>query len=74
MLNIVGDVGFGGGIIINGEVFSGYNGIAGEIGHMGINPLKGSFVPTSGALHYSGLFENYASPRALQESIRGKLL
>jgi len=70
MLNIVGDVGFGGGIIINGEVFSGYNGIAGEIGHMGINPLKGSFVPTSGALHYSGLFENYASPRALQESIR----
>ncbi len=70
MLNIVGDVGFGGGIIINGEVFSGYNGIAGEVGHMGINPIKGSSIPTNGALRYSGLFENYASPRALQQSVR----
>ncbi len=73
MLNIVGDVGFGGGIIINGEVFSGHNGIAGEIGHMGINPLKGSSVPTNGSLRYSGLFENYASPRALQYSIHENL-
>lgn len=69
MLNIVADVGFGGGIIINGEVFSGYNGIAGEVGHLGINPLQGSFIPNNGKLNYSGLFENFASPLALRNSV-----
>ena len=69
MLNIVADVGFGGGIIINGEVFSGFNGIAGEVGHMGINPASGSFIPRKGILNYGGLFEDHASPLALQHRV-----
>lgn len=69
MLNIVGDVGFGGGIIIGGKVVSGFNGIAGEVGHIGIDPNKGSFVGKNGRLNYDGLFENYASPLALRNRV-----
>jgi predicted NBD/HSP70 family sugar kinase len=69
MLNIIGDVGFGGGIIIGGKVVSGFNGIAGEVGHMGIDPNKGSLVSKNGRLTYDGLFENYASPLALKNRV-----
>ncbi len=69
MLNIVGDIGFGGGIVIEGKVFSGFNGIAGEVGHLGIDPNNGSFFQKNGRIHYSGLFENYASPLALKKRI-----
>ena len=69
MLNIVGDIGLGGGIVINGEVYSGYSGIAGEVGHLGINPLQGGFTSSSGSTHYTGLLENYSSPLAIRQLI-----
>lgn len=67
LLSIVGGVGFGGGIIIRGEVFGGFNGIAGEVGHMGINCLTGRHGNNS---EFAGLWEDYASPAAVREIVR----
>ena len=69
MLNIVADVGFGGGIIINGQIFSGFNGIAGEVGHIGIDPTLRRTNSRNGKLSYGGLFENYASPLSLKKKV-----
>ena len=67
LLSIVGGIGFGGGIIIRGEVFSGFNGIAGEVGHMGINCLTRRHGKNS---DFSGLWEDYASPWSVRDSVR----
>jgi predicted NBD/HSP70 family sugar kinase len=74
VLNIVGGIGYGGGIIINGEVFRGRGGIAGEVGHLGINfnAPRSQLENDKGPLN--GLFEDYASPRALRESVSTRLL
>lgn len=69
MISIVGGIGFGGGIIIKGQVYHGYNGIAGEVGHMGINCTslrKGMNVDSN---YNGGIFEEYASPQALQSIV-----
>jgi Transcriptional regulator/sugar kinase len=52
--------GIGGGIIINGRVYGGFNGASGELGHMVIK--SGGEECTCGR---SGCFERYASATAL---------
>ena len=66
LLSIVGGLGFGGGIIIRGEVYGGYNGIAGEVGHMGINCITGQNGKYG---NFRGTWENYASPFAIRELV-----
>lgn len=73
MLNIIGGIGFGAGIIIDGRLFHGANGIAGEIGHMGINFNSANYSPNSTS-SYRGTFEEYASPRALQSLVQDRLM
>jgi len=72
MLNIVGGIGFGSGIIIKDELYRGFSGGAGEVGHMGINCLlqyKG--MGKSGI--YGGTFESYASPLSIRDYTRDNL-
>ncbi|MDP4108671.1 MAG: ROK family protein [Bacillota bacterium] len=52
--------GLGGGIIIDGRIYSGFNGCAGEVGHMVIN--KGGRECSCGR---KGCFEKYASATGL---------
>lgn len=66
LLSIVGGIGFGGGIVIRGEVFGGSRGIAGEIGHMGINCMTKRSRKNSRA---GGIWEDYASPAAIREAV-----
>lgn len=66
LLSIVGGIGFGGGIIIRGEVFSGSRGIAGEVGHMGINCMTQRSRKNS---RIGGIWEDYASPAAVREAV-----
>lgn len=73
MLSIIGGIGFGGGIIINGELFHGSNGVAGEVGHLGINFNAVHYSSSSNNM-YRGIFEEYASPRALLDAIRDRLM
>jgi predicted NBD/HSP70 family sugar kinase len=73
MLSIIGGIGFGAGIIIDGKLFHGANGIAGEIGHMGINFNSVNYSPNSTS-SFRGTFEEYASPRALQGLIQDRLM
>ncbi len=69
LLNVVGGIGLGGGIVIDGKIVLGHNGIAGEIGHMGMNcfiPYKG----INGDIRFKrGIYEEYASPLAIQRTI-----
>lgn len=74
ILNVVGGIGYGGGIIINGEVFRGQGGIAGEVGHLGINFNAPRSKLDEDNEQLNGLFEDYASPRALRESVSARLL
>ncbi|MGP9604608.1 MULTISPECIES: ROK family protein [unclassified Brachybacterium] len=74
LLNVVGGIGYGGGIVVNGRIFSGAHGIAGEIGHLGINfnaRLHERYVDRPG---FDGLFEDYASPRALRSAVAERLV
>lgn len=73
LLSIIGGIGFGAGIIIDGQLFYGANGIAGEIGHMGINFNSVNYSPNSTS-SYRGTFEEYASPRALQALVQDRLM
>jgi predicted NBD/HSP70 family sugar kinase len=72
MLNIVCGEGFGGGVIINGELFRGAHGIAGEVGHLGIN--FNSKMPSRSSPVYYGMYEDYASPRALLGNVLDHLM
>lgn len=74
VLNMVGGIGIGGGIIINGEVFRGRGGIAGEVGHMGINFNSPRPMRYADGERLNGLFEDYASPRALVETVASRLI
>jgi glucokinase len=57
--------GVGGGIVIDGHVYRGATGAAGEVGHMIIAlPLDGG-VPAAGAFPQAGSLESLASGRAL---------
>jgi len=62
--------GIGGGIVLDGRIWHGANGVAGEVGHMSINPDG----PRCNCGNY-GCFEVYASAtgmvRRMRESIAG---
>lgn len=73
MLSVIGGIGFGGGIIINGELFHGSSGVAGEVGHMGMNFNAVHYSPNSNST-YRGTFEEYASPRALLNLVLDRLM
>ncbi len=57
--------GIGGGIIIDGKIYSGVNGIAGEIGHMSL--FSGGVDCSCGR---KGCWEAYASATALKQQTR----
>lgn len=74
LLNVVAGIGFGGGILIDGKIFRGSRGVAGEIGHLGINFNSALHARDVEATEFRGLFEDYASPRALPEHVATRLL
>lgn len=74
LLNIIGGIGLGGGIIINGEVFRGQVGVAGEVGHLGVNFNSQVKRADADDVRFRGLLEDYASPRALVETVSSRLL
>ncbi len=61
-------IGLGGGILIDGEVFHGSQGFAGEIGHM---QIQRDGIPC--ACGKRGCWEIYVSPRVLIENVRKSL-
>lgn len=65
MLAVTLGTGVGGGIIIDGKIYSGVNGVAGEIGHMVIYP-NGEDCSCGG----KGCWESYASATALKRQTR----
>ena len=60
--------GIGGGIVIDGRIFSGVNGIAGEVGHMVLFP-GGESCPCG----RKGCWEMYASANALKRQTRAAM-
>lgn len=60
--------GIGGGIIIDGNLIRGKNGIAGEIGHMGIN-----FNAKRNEFNKVGILERYAAPINLIRLVEERL-
>jgi len=66
MVYIVIGTGFGSGIIINGEVFSGSYGAAGECGHMIATPEEGLLC----GCENKGCFMSYISGRQLPERVK----
>lgn len=60
--------GIGGGIIIDGNLIRGKNGIAGEIGHMGIN-----FNAKRNEFNKVGIMERYAAPKNLERLVEQRL-
>lgn len=41
LIYLHGDIGLGGGVIVDGKLLRGHNGYGGEVGHMVVNPLGG---------------------------------
>ena len=74
LLNIVGGIGFGGGIVIDGKIYRGSKGVAGEVGHLGINFNSAVYTRNLETAGFNGLFEDYASPRALRQHVTSRLL
>jgi predicted NBD/HSP70 family sugar kinase len=69
MLNLDFGVGIGGGIMIDGKLFRGSNGIAGEVGHMGID----FHANDAGYMNFKGIFESYASPWVIKRDALNRL-
>jgi glucokinase len=61
--------GVGGGIILDGKVWRGANGSAGEIGHMSLDPFAGAPCPCGGR----GCLEVYTSATAIVRMTREEL-
>lgn len=74
LLNIVGGIGLGGGIVIDGKIFRGSSGVAGEVGHLGINFNSAIHTRNSETTEFNGMLEDYASPRALRQHVTSRLL
>lgn len=74
LLNVVGGIGLGGGIVIDGKIFRGARGVAGEVGHLGINFNSAIHTRNSETTEFNGLLEDYASPRALRQHLTSRLL
>lgn len=72
-LSIVGGAGLGGGILIQGKCLQGFHGIAGEIGHLGLNCLATSKGVNSDTVFSRSIFEEYASPASLQRTVQEHL-
>ncbi|NLM50663.1 MAG: ROK family protein [Clostridiaceae bacterium] len=68
MVMVTIGTGIGGGIIHEGKLFLGINGLCGEIGHMGI--VKGGKKCTCGRY---GCFEQYASTSALIRMVKERM-
>ncbi len=69
MVYVATSTGIGGGIIINGEVFRGSYGLAGECGHMIATPGEGEVC----GCRNSGCYMSYASGRYAPKHLRKKL-
>ncbi len=65
LVYVSGGVGLGGGIIIDGRLFGGRNGYAGEIGHMA---LSGDGEPCACGSH--GCWETLVGPKAIVRRVR----
>lgn len=72
-LSIVGGVGLGGGILIQGKCLQGFHGIAGEIGHLGLNCFVSSKGINSDTVYSHSIYEEFASPASLQRLIQEHL-
>lgn len=73
MLSIVGGIGLGGGIIIDGQVYQGFHGSAGEIGHLGINCLFPSKGINADINFNRSIYEEYASPHSIIKAVHENL-
>lgn len=72
-LSIVGGVGLGGGILIQGKCLQGFHGIAGEVGHLGINCFANSKGINSDTIYAHSIYEEFASPASLQRTVQEHL-
>ena len=64
LLNIIGDIGLGGGIVIDGKIMKGYHGVAGEVGHLGIHGAD------LGEDNYrKSILEEYSSPAMIVRTV-----
>ncbi|HZU86395.1 MAG TPA: ROK family protein, partial [Anaerolineaceae bacterium] len=68
-IHLTTGIGLGGGIMINGHLYKGVNGFAGEIGHMTI--YQNGEVCGCGR---HGCWETYVSPRAMLQRVRQMLV
>lgn len=69
MLLITLGTGIGGGIVLNGHLWNGYNGAAGEFGHMLVNPNETELCSCG----KRGCLEQYASATGLVRCMRLQL-
>ena len=69
MLLITLGTGIGGGIVLNGRLWNGYNGAAGEFGHMLVNPNETELCSCG----KRGCLEQYASATGLVRCMRLQL-
>lgn len=69
MLLITLGTGIGGGIVLNGRLWNGYNGAAGEFGHMMVNPAETELCSCG----KRGCLEQYASATGLVRCMRLQL-
>ncbi|MBO4836629.1 MAG: ROK family protein [Clostridia bacterium] len=72
-LSIVGGIGLGGGILIRGKCLQGFHGIAGEIGHLGLNCFAASKGINGDTVFSRSIFEEFASPASLQRTVQEHL-
>lgn len=72
-LSIVGGMGLGGGILIQGKCLQGFHGIAGEIGHLGLNCFANSKGINSDTVYSHSIYEEFASPASLQRMVQEHL-
>ena len=68
-LNVVCGLGISSGILIGGKLLRGFHGIAGEIGHLGINCFVTPKGINSDILFSHSVYEEFASPAAMQRSL-----
>jgi len=68
-LNVVCGLGISSGILIGGKLLRGFHGIAGEIGHLGINCFVTHKGINSDIQFSHSIYEEFASPSAMQRSV-----
>lgn len=68
-MNVVCGLGISSGILVDGKLLRGYHGIAGEIGHLGINCFVTHKGINSDIQFSHSIYEEFASPAAMQRSL-----